>query len=482
MAGLLWVRWAERVFSTSQPASPSASGRPHLRDFRDLSQRLLAWVRFQARLGWVKHAAHCLARFRIHRLPISVGNKSCPGPLLRRAQRGCITIHSSRTRFVASLIRATGVVASAHDLRGAGRLNSSVRSCMEDSEQPVACSSCFTDQGLILDAYQIGAEAGEDCPNCGAPDGRKLTKHLLGHLAYRFFDWGSFYRTDFGGAPAIVFNEHQTTSVEFTGDLAQDVKLFEQLLGVGFFHYGPRLWMLGEIEPLKALCGSSIEQAQILDRIIAEYPQRLVSPDEFLYRIRVNPEKPGEEVQYDSPPDHCLGKGRFESASLPILYASPDLETCVHECRVRAEDETYVATLVAPNGLKLLNVAALLPEDHVTEFESLDIAVHMLFLAGEHSYSVARALAQKALSAGFDGIVYPSYFSLLRLGLRPFETVFGISQRRIHEYFEHEASKAIPNVAIFNRPIMDGRLRVKCINRLVLNQVSYKFLFGPVGP
>lgn len=353
---------------------------------------------------------------------------------------------------------------------------------MEDSKKSVACSSCFKDQGLILDAYQLGDEVEENCPNCGAPDGKKLTKHLLGHLAYRFFEWGSFHRTDFGGAPVVVFNEHQTTSVEFTGDLAQDVKLFEQLLGIGFFYYGPRLWMVGEIEPLKSLCGSSAEQEPLLDRIITEYPQRLVSPDEFLYRIRINPAKPADDTQYDSPTEHCPGSGRFDSDGLSILYASPDLETCVHECRVRAEDETYVATLIAPNGLKLLNVSALLPEEDVTEFESLDMAVHMLFLAGNHSYPVTQALAQKAHAAGYDGIVYPSYFSLLRLGLRPFETVFGLSQRRIPEYFEHEASKSIPNVALFNRPIADGKLRVKCINRLVLNQVSYKFLFGPVSP
>jgi hypothetical protein len=353
---------------------------------------------------------------------------------------------------------------------------------MEDSEKPVACSSCFKDQGLILDAYHLGDELEGNCPNCGSLDGKKLTKHVLGCLAYRFFDWGSFHRTDFGGAPVVVFNEHQTTSVEFTRGLAQDVKLFEQILGVGFFYYGPRLWMVGEIEPLKALCGLPAEQEPLLDRIIAEYPQRSVSPDEFLYRIRVNPMKPTDDEQYDSPPEHCQGNGRFNSNGLSILYASPDLETCVHECRVRAEDETYVATLVAPNGLKLLNVSALLPGDDVTEFESLDMAVHMLFLAGDHSYPVTRALARKALAAGYDGIVYPSYFSLLRLGLRPFETIFGLSQRRIPEYFEYEASKAIPNVALFRRPIADGKLRVECINRLVLNQVAYKFLFGPVSP
>lgn len=72
-----------------------------------------------------------------------------------------------------------------------------------------------------------------------------------------------------------------------------------------------------------------------------------------------------------------------------MLYASDDLELCVHECRVTAEDELYVATLSPREDLQLLNLAALIEED-VTELESLDFAVHMLFLAGNHSHKVSR--------------------------------------------------------------------------------------------
>ena len=34
---------------------------------------------------------------------------------------------------------------------------------------------------------------------------------------------------------------------------ARDASVFEDALGIGFFLYGPRLWMVGEIEPLKEL-------------------------------------------------------------------------------------------------------------------------------------------------------------------------------------------------------------------------------------
>ena len=117
----------------------------------------------------------------------------------------------------------------------------------------------------------------------------------------------------------------------------------------------------------------------------------------------------------------------------------------------------------------------------VTEFESLDLTVHMLFLAGHHSYQLTRAIAEAARMAGFDGLVYPSYFSLLRLGQMPFPTVYGISHRRIEQFHEYEQAKTIPNLALFGRPVAAGSVAVKCIDRLVLSKVAYEYHFGPTG-
>ena len=65
-----------------------------------------------------------------------------------------------------------------------------------------------------------------------------------------------------------------------------------------------------------------------------------------------------------------------------------------------------MATLRPARDLELLDVAALLDEpQEVNEFESLDLAVNMLFLAGEHSYPITRVLSLAARSAGFDGLV-----------------------------------------------------------------------------
>lgn len=111
-------------------------------------------------------------------------------------------------------------------------------------------------------------------------------------------------------------------------------------------------------------------------------------------------------------------------ANLPILYGSQDLKVCLHECRVASEDEIYIATLVPRRRLRLLNLAEVLWKEHVSEFESLDMAVHMLFLAGRHSYEISRQIASAAHQCG--SLVYSSYFTLLRTGVTPFETTFGI--------------------------------------------------------
>lgn len=345
----------------------------------------------------------------------------------------------------------------------------------------IVCSLCFIDRGLHLDAEQIGIEDASKCPNCGNTTGRKLPKAGLVELTHRFFVWGSLARSEYGAAPIIQFNQHQTTSIEVSPWLKRDVELIESLLGIGFFPYGPRMWMIGEVEPLKALQTDKTRRS-IIERILSEYPSKIVGQEELFYRIRKAPFKPSEPNEYDSPPSNIASTGRLNTRNMPVLYASPDLQVCVHECRVTAEDELYVATLMPNCELKLLDVSVLLKEDrHVTEFESLDLAVHMLFLAGEHSYGITSSIAAAAQDKGFDGLVYPSYFSLLRFGVMPFQTTYGISHRRVPQLQKYEQATAIPNLAIFGRPIKENKVKVQCINRLVLNRVEYGFHFGPVN-
>ena len=254
--------------------------------------------------------------------------------------------------------------------------------------------------------------------------------------------------------------------------------MFEEVLSVGFFAYEPRFWLFGEVEPLKRLREETSRSGEI-ERILREYRTTTLAEEDRFYRVRKNPRVPSDVSEYDSPLSP-VSDGRLDTQTGSVMYGSGDLDICLHECRVSAEDDLFVATLRPRRKLELLDLSRLLDEPReVSEFESLDLAVNMLFLAGEHSYPVTRAISRAVQEAGFDGMAYPSYFSMLRNGVKPFETTFGISHRKIPHYRKFEDSKISPNYAIFGRPIEDGLVQVQCINRVVLSTVTYSVHFGP---
>ncbi|EPO4111515.1 RES family NAD+ phosphorylase [Enterobacter cloacae] len=351
----------------------------------------------------------------------------------------------------------------------------------EPTSQVLLCSNCFADEGLRIDAAKHGLEQQGECPNCQSPDGKKLTRDQIKDLAWRFFVSGTTVRCDYGAAPVIQFNEHHYGHGDIAPStwLKNDVKLIEEVAKIGFFHYGPRLWMVGEVEPLKGLQDPTT-RPQIIERILREYPESTLSKGSKFYRLRVKPERPAESSEYDSPPVGLAGRGRLDSPGFSVMYGSQDLDVCIHECRASTEDELYFATLKNQQDLRILDLTHSLEETE-TEFENLDMAIHMLFLARSHSYEIARDIALAAKEAGFNGISYPSFFSLIRTGCHPFEAAYGLSLRRFHPQREqYVEATTIRNIALFGRPVESGLVSVECINRLILTQVGYRGHFGPV--
>lgn len=348
-------------------------------------------------------------------------------------------------------------------------------------EEYLICSNCFKDEGLKIDATQIGVENNEKCKKCNSTEGYKLTKSIVKSLCYRFFVRGTIHKFEYGGCPLIQMNEQHfnKSEIDVSPWLIEDVKTIEQAGEIGLFYYGPRFWMFGEIEPLKSLQNKE-ERAQIIETLLDKYPIKELTTDQSFYRLRKNPKIPHNFSEYDTAPDIFLGEGRFDISNFPILYGSQDLETCIHECRVTVEDDIFVSKLKPTKTLKLLDLTHLLEEEeNITEFKSLDLAIHFIFLASKHSYEICRDIAKKALEKGLDGIIYPSYFSYIRTGTIPFDTVYGISIRKIEQLKEHASSQIIPNLALFGRPISENKVEVDCINKVLINRVIYDTSFGP---
>lgn len=86
----------------------------------------------------------------------------------------------------------------------------------------------------------------------------------------------------------IQFNESQygQSNIYPSAWLENDIKLIEEAAKIGFFHYAPRLWMVGEVEPPKALQDPAT-RPQIVKRILREFPERKHSKIRFFaFRYR----------------------------------------------------------------------------------------------------------------------------------------------------------------------------------------------------
>ena len=323
---------------------------------------------------------------------------------------------------------------------------------------PVLCSQCFSDQGLRIASEKFGNRDRRKCPNCKSKSGLRLYQHDLEMLFVEFFWNGSFLRTDFGGAHRLASNPSQygERDVQFPPWLKKDAYLLEDKLQTGLFHYGPPLWRVGEIEPLVDLRNPK-KRGHAVKRILSAFPGRILVRGTRFYRIRKNLKQAQETDygEYDSPPKNRNMFGRLDSKSLPVLYASEDLEICIHECRILIPDECFVATLRPTHDLQMLDLTAEPQGEESTPFESLDMAMRYLFSAEDHSYEITRAIARAARRSGFDGIYYPSYFSLLK-------------------------SERIANIAIFGRPVKQKIVEIECINRAMLRSASYEIGMGPL--
>lgn len=323
---------------------------------------------------------------------------------------------------------------------------------------PIVCSKCFLDQGLRLEAENIGSSSRQKCPNCGSNDGFKLSYRNAEDLFHSFFYDGTFFRADFGGASRLAANPHRygERDVEFPTWLEADVRLLEDKLKIGLFHYGPPLWRIGEIEPLSNLRDSDT-RLRYSHEFIKKFPAKQLTKGDLFYRIRKNlpPEIEIDSTQYDSPPKGRTSFGRLDSSELPVLYGSKDLEICIHECRVLIPDECFVATLETTRNFRMLDLTSPPQEATETPFESLDIAMRFLFSATDHAYEITRSLSHAAHEQGFDGIYYPSYFSLVK-------------------------ENTIENIVLFGRPISSGDLKIKCINRAMLRKATYEITMGPL--
>lgn len=322
----------------------------------------------------------------------------------------------------------------------------------------VACSDCFHDSGLKLEAQKIGINDNSVCPLCHSLSGKKLDKELLDHLCWKYFVEGSFYKTEYGGASILMVNDRGTDDAINCGKpLKQDIHFLLHDFNISVFYYAPPMWRIGMNDWLEDLnCRSKKRRLAAINKIIQRCKTSYLEKNTTIYRLRTDLEANYlSPLEYDSPPKQTYGNGRLNLKDDVVFYASFDIETCIHEGRATINDELYIATFRPRKQLKLLDATLIQhTKKEETPFEMLDVAISFIFTAGRVSYKNTRLLAQAIFEQGYDGIIYPSFFN----------------QVREHDY---------KNIALFGKPVKENKLELIGINRVILKNVNYDISLGP---
>lgn len=321
------------------------------------------------------------------------------------------------------------------------------------------CSECFKNEGLKLEAQQIGSDDNSICKNCTSSTGKKLTDEQLHLLMQRFFVHGSVPQNVGGYASVYRWSDNrEMESVTFRSALQLDYELIRERTGLVLFHYGPPLWRLGLTDHYEALEGGQQEVSQALDDIIERSVTITLPVDSKLYRVRSNMRQdPLLPSSFDTPPDSVRTKnGRFDTLEIPVFYAAWDVETCLHECRVVVADEITLATLRTNQELRLINIADSFKEKvGSTPFENIEVLMNKLCGTNELEYPKCRLIAEGIRHAGYDGFKFKSYYSQVK-------------------------TEPLSNIALFGHPIAEEKLKLESVNRVKLEQVNYAYSLGPV--
>ena len=321
----------------------------------------------------------------------------------------------------------------------------------------VACVDCFANTGFRNVLASIGGNPAT-CRRCGniAP---ALNVDSLTEAMRTFFINGSYIAETM--APVYQMNDSNPNMARFDATLEADASLASALTGQIVFHYGPPLWRVGETGLKEEFDEGGARRAAALKFFISRAPRTILTPGTTLFRIRRNPE-PDERIvtpqAFDPPPASVLSThGRWDDGSAPVLYASDDIELCLHECRVTLSDEIVVGTLRCEREMVLLDLSAEIPHSATTPFEDPNIFATFLSLSRSEDFlDHARSVATAARQAGLAGIRYTSY------------------------YAQAKHSTSALNVALFGRPLQMGAFSLQSVNRVRIDDAQYQYAFGPV--
>jgi hypothetical protein len=325
------------------------------------------------------------------------------------------------------------------------------------------CSDCFEDAGLEIEARRYGKAKGAECKLCGSKAGHALDRESLDNLANQFFSYSTAshsYQMDV--AVLGIGGGRDDTVEKMRPETWRDWLRIKEVIDGSLFYRSPRLFYLGVTNHFGEY--GSLQKEFVRREIVPKLREKKLSLSTEMHRIRLNLTEAErfDERQFDAPPDgRRRGFTRFDHPKLPILYASPNLQVCIHECRVTLADEIFMATLSPTRALRLIDLTGNFeqPAD-IDPFDDLEWFFRGLMYSSRPSvYRYCRRIAQEIRrETGADGFAYNSYFT----------NIAG------------DVDGPTINYALFGHPIAEGKLFVDSINVVKLESIRYGFHLGPV--
>jgi hypothetical protein len=320
------------------------------------------------------------------------------------------------------------------------------------------CTKCFSNEGLRIEAERLVSCDPTFCPTCKSPSSCTISSDLAHELIDRFFCHGSQSLVVAGHIPVYKLTASRALmSGKFDPTLEDDYQMLIEHYNIGVRHNAPAEWRMGMTDHYHALSGSYEDALQILDEIISVASNRILPSNTKLYRVRTNVrDGVAMPISYDAPPNFTTRTpGRYDDNDLPLLYASFDIETCIHECRCTVLDEIVIATLRTTRDLRIVDFESLDEPAPLTPFQCIGHFLHGLSVATEDEYPKCRMLSRRLFERGFDGFTYRSFFSKVK-------------------------GNALTNIALFGHPIREAKVSMTSVNRIKIDRIDYGFSLGPV--
>ena len=326
------------------------------------------------------------------------------------------------------------------------------------TEVAVCCPRCFHNYGFVQTVTRHAKPSVGRCPSCASKSEIKLTEADLLRAMEEFFVAGSVLSER--EAPVYQVNFHHENRAAFDATLQPDVDRCRSIVGASPLLHRMQLWRLGFTTHYYDFAEGGATRQTAVSKLIGLASVTSLTPKDRIYRIRLNMPEDGLGVipeSFDPPPPGTKSTlDRWDDEAFPVLYAADAVETCLHECRTTLADEITLAVLRPTLDLKILDLSADFPNDDVTFFDDPNVFVRFLSMKRDSEWTgFCRVIAREAITLGYDGIKYQSYYS------------------------QAKAGDIALNFAVFGRPLAEQRMRIESINRLRFKDMRYEFAFGP---